>query len=87
MALGFSSEDCKTPFSWVTYLEIYGLSPLKRRVERAFKQDIEQFQSDTTQLGHRLETLENKFEEVSVALLKDKCCPGYENRILAMPAG
>lgn len=45
------------------------------RVERAFKQDIEQLKADTTQLGGRMETLEQKFEEALpfIALMKDQC--------------
>lgn len=45
------------------------------RVEKAFKQDIEQLKVDTTQLGNRLETLEQTVEEALPAItqLRDKC--------------
>ena len=45
------------------------------RVEKAFKQDIDQLKADTTQLGNRLESLEQIVDEAlpTIAKLGDKC--------------
>lgn len=47
------------------------------RVEKAFKQDIEQLQNDTTQLGIRMKPLEQRIEDSLPALskLRDTCSP------------
>lgn len=43
-------------------------------IERAFKQDTEQLKTDTTELGHRLETLEQKFDDAvpDISMLRDQ---------------
>lgn len=55
------------------------------RVEKAFKQDIEQLQNDTTQLGNRLEALEQRVEEALQAMfqLRDTCL-AQDQRIEAL---
>lgn len=51
------------------------LNRFATRVKKAFKQDIEQLKEDTTQLGIRLEMLEQRVEEALPAItqLRDKC--------------
>lgn len=45
------------------------------RVEKALKEDIAQHKANTTHLGGRLESLEQKFEEALpvISVLQDKC--------------
>lgn len=51
------------------------LERFANRVEKAFKQDIAQFKSDIAQLGNRLKTLEQRFDDAlpTISLLKDRC--------------
>lgn len=51
----------------------FGLS--QTRVEKAFKEDIAQLKSDTTQLGTRLKTLEQRFDEAlpTMSMLQTRC--------------
>lgn len=53
----------------------YHLEHFACRVEKAFRQNIEQLKVDTTHLGSRLETLEQKVEDTIPAItqLRDKC--------------
>lgn len=44
------------------------------RVDKALRQDIEQIKMDTTHLGNRLETLEQRFDDtIPSSQLRDKC--------------
>lgn len=44
------------------------------RIEKAFTQDIAQLKEDTTHLGGRLETLEQRFDALPhIAMLQEKC--------------
>lgn len=45
------------------------------RIEKAFTQDIAQLKADTTHLGGRMETLEQRFDDTlpRIAMLQEKC--------------